>query len=133
MILLKEIILGDKMLETDLTRIEEKIMKVIWGSEEKMHLKTIVAGVNGLFHKEWRPQTISTYLAHLVRKGYLSFARSGKVFLYTAEVTEQEYFEHEVRNEFEYFSEFSLVDFLNTFPDEQYTKEEIEKIKMLLS
>lgn len=124
---------GYTMLDTDLTKIEVKIMKIIWSSDEKMHLKTITDQVNEQFQKEWRPQTISTYLAHLVRKGYLSLVRSGKVFLYTAEVSQETFFENEIRNLFEYFSEYNLVDFLQTYPETAYSAEVLEKMKLLLN
>jgi BlaI family penicillinase repressor len=124
---------GHTMLDTDLTKIEVKIMKIIWSSGEKMHLKTITDQVNEHFQKEWKPQTISTYLAHLVRKGYLSLVRSGKVFLYTAEVSQETFFENEIRNQFEYFSEYNLVDFLQTYPETAYSAVVLEKMKLLLN
>ena len=79
------------MLENELTNIEMLIMKCIWDTPEELALSQLVAMVNERFGKDWRPQTISTYLAHLVRKGYLSMRRQGKVFLYTPEVTEKQY------------------------------------------
>ena len=79
------------MLENDLTNIEMLIMKCVWDTPEELALSQLVAMVNERFDKDWRPQTISTYLAHLVRKKYLSMHRSGKVFLYHPEVTEEEY------------------------------------------
>ena len=79
------------MLENELTNIEMLIMKCIWDTPEELALSQLVTMVNERFEKNWRPQTISTYLAHLVRKGYLTMRRQGKVFLYHPEVTEQEY------------------------------------------
>ena len=79
------------MLDKKLTPIEEKVMMIIWDSDEKPHLSEIVKEINERYGKDWRPQTISTYLAHLVRKNYLTMRRSGKVFLYHPEVTEEEY------------------------------------------
>ena len=116
------------MLETDLTKIEIKIMKVIWKSPEKLHLKTVQEKVNETFDADWKPQTISTYLAHLIRKGYLSMERNGKVFLYTAEISEQDFFKNEIKNLFEYFSEFNLIDFLEVYPRDMYSIEVIEQI-----
>ena len=66
------------MLENDLTNIEMLIMKCIWDTPEELALSQLVAMVNERFEKSWKPQTISTYLAHLVRKGYLSMRRKGK-------------------------------------------------------
>lgn len=81
----------DVLLENELTNIEMLIMKCIWDTPEELALSQLVAMVNERFRKNWRPQTISTYLAHLVRKGYLTMRRQGKVFLYHPEVSEQDY------------------------------------------
>lgn len=79
------------MLENELTNIEMLIMKCIWDTPEELALSQLVTMVNERFRKSWRPQTISTYLAHLVRKGYLTMRRQGKVFLYHPEVSEMDY------------------------------------------
>ena len=79
------------MRENELTNIEMLIMKCIWDTPEELALSQLVAMVNERFGKSWRPQTISTYLAHLVRKGYLTMRRQGKVFLYHPEVSEMDY------------------------------------------
>ena len=52
------------MLENDLTNIEMLIMKCIWDTPEELALSQLVTMVNERFDKNWRPQTISTYLAH---------------------------------------------------------------------
>lgn len=84
------------MLKNDLTNVEMLIMKCIWDTPEELALSQLVEMVNERFDKDWRPQTISTYLAHLVRKGYLTMRRQGKVFLYHPEVTEEKYRETQV-------------------------------------
>ena len=58
--------------------------------------------------------------------------RSGKVYLYSVEISAQECFQREIKNELKYLSEFKLIDFLKTFPDEVYSKEMLEKMKNLL-
>lgn len=42
----------------------------------------IMQRVNDKYHKQWKPQTVSTFLAHLVQKGYLRHYRQGRTFLY---------------------------------------------------
>lgn len=68
------------MLENDLTNIEMLIMKCIWDTPEELALSQLVTMVNERFDKNWRPQTISTYLAHLVRKNYLTMLQIWKSF-----------------------------------------------------
>lgn len=120
------------MLEKDLTKIEVKIMKIIWDSERKLHLKEITEQVNECFGSTWHPQTISTYLMYLIKKGYLSMERHGRVFLYTAEITEQEFLKKKMEDLFAYHSEYRLIDFLQMYPKEAFTNEVIKKMKNML-
>lgn len=123
----------ENLLELDLTKIEKKIMKIIWSSDERLHLRSITEQVDTYFEKEWKTQTISTYLAKLIKKGYLSMERAGKVYLYTAQISESEYFTKEILSKFEYFSFFNLLDFLKIFPREAYSTEIVEEMKKLLT
>lgn len=65
-----------------LTECEQQVMKVIWDSGAELSLMEIVRSVNDKYHKEWKQQTVSTFLARLARKGYLRHYRQGRVFLY---------------------------------------------------
>lgn len=105
------------MLDKKLTPIEEKVMMIIWDSDEKPHLSEIVKEINERYGKAWRPQTISTYLAHLVRKGYLSFERKGKVFLYTPLVDKKSFCKQQLKDMYEYYGNYSFVDFFRIFQD----------------
>ena len=63
----------------NLTDCEQLVMKTVWDSEEELSLMEIMQRVNDKYHKEWKPQTVSTFLARLVRKGYLRHYRQGRV------------------------------------------------------
>ncbi len=65
-----------------LTECEQQVMKVIWDSGAELSLMEIVRSVNDKYHKDWKPQTVSTFLARLVRKGYLRYYRQGRLFFY---------------------------------------------------
>lgn len=70
-------------MNNNLTNAEMLVMGIIWDNPEKrMVLSEIVAAVNDRWGKDWKPQTVSTYLAHLVRKGYLKMHRNGKIYTY---------------------------------------------------
>ena len=71
-----------------LTECELQVMKIIWEKEREMNLQEILKEVNLKYGKDWKPQTVSTFLARLVRKGYLNMYRSGRTFLYTPIVEE---------------------------------------------
>ena len=55
-------------------------MKTVWDAERDLDLTDITQRVNEAYNKKWRPQTVSTFLARLVKKGYLRHYRQGRVF-----------------------------------------------------
>lgn len=121
------------MLDKKLTPIEEKVMMVIWDSDGKPYLSEIVKEINERYGKDWRPQTISTYLAHLVRKGYLSFERKGKVFLYTPLVDKKSFCKQQLKNMYEYYGNYSFVDFFRIFQDAGLvTDKDVAEMKNML-
>ena len=123
------------MLKNELTNVEMLIMKCIWDTPEELALSQLVAMVNERFDKDWRPQTISTYLAHLVRKGYLTMRRHGKVFLYHPEVTEKEYRSTQVGELVHYWGDPGTPkEFLSAFfdSDEKEKKEDLDTLKSMI-
>lgn len=77
----------------NLTNCEEIVMKTVWDAERELDLSDIAQRVNEVYHKEWKPQTVSTFLARLVRKGYLTHYRQGRVFYYQILVPQKDYLE----------------------------------------
>ena len=74
-----------------LTDCEELVMKTVWDADEELSLMEIMQRVNDKYHKEWKPQTVSTFLARLVSKGYLRHYRQGRVFFYQILVPLEDY------------------------------------------
>lgn len=74
-----------------LTGCEELVMRVVWDAGEELDLAETTRRVNDKFHKGWAPQTVSTFLARIVGKGYLKSYRKGRVFFYQILVTFKEY------------------------------------------
>lgn len=77
----------------ELTACEQLVMKTLWdaGVEEELGLMEISQRVNAAYHKDWKPQTVSTFLARLVKKDYLRCHRQGRVFIYQILVSEEDY------------------------------------------
>lgn len=65
--------MGEKM-----SQCEEKIMLVVWEAAEAPDMREVMELANRRYSKEWKPQTVSTFLARLVQKGYLTAARKGR-------------------------------------------------------
>lgn len=79
-----------------LTECEVLVMKVIWESGEVMSVQEITSRINLKYKKDWKLQTVSTFLSRAVRKGYLEMKRNGRSFDYYPLVTEQEYGRREI-------------------------------------
>lgn len=75
----------------NLTDCEQLVMKILWDAEKELGLMEIMRRVNETYQKEWKPQTVSTFLARLVRKSYLESYRQGRVFFYRILVTQEDY------------------------------------------
>lgn len=50
---------------------------------EAPDLKSTIVELNGKYKKDWKPQTVSTFLSRLVKKGLLITARKGRYSYYT--------------------------------------------------
>lgn len=74
-----------------LTDCEQLVMKTVWDAAEELSLMEITKRVNDRYSKEWKSQTVSTFLARLVKKRYLGLYRKGRVFLYQVLVPMEEY------------------------------------------
>ncbi len=66
----------------ELTKAETKVIMVIWETDHDMALPEILEKVNSRYQKDWKPQTVSTFLTRLVKKGFLNMYRQGRSFLY---------------------------------------------------
>ena len=71
----------------ELTKSETKVMMAIWEADHDMALPEIQSIVNECYQKEWKPQTVSTFLTRLVRKGFLEMYRQGRSFFYHPRVS----------------------------------------------
>ena len=67
-----------------ITESEWIVMKVLW-NDSPQGLPEIL---DSLKHTHWRPTTIQTYLARLVKKGVLTTRRVGRGFLYSPTMSE---------------------------------------------
>ncbi len=66
-------------------------MKTVWDSDGELDMMEVMKRVNDKYRKTWKPQTASTFLGRLVRKGYLRKYRKGRVFYYQVMVPLEEY------------------------------------------
>ena len=117
----------------NLTDCEQLVMKTVWDAAEELSLMEIMQRVNDKYHKQWKPQTVSTFLARLVRKGYLRHYRQGRVFYYQILVPLEEY-KGQLTDDYVIFWNHGNADeFLCALSQERpLRQDEIERIQTLI-
>ena len=116
-----------------LTDCEVVVMKCIWDADHDMALPEILDKVNGKHGKNWKPQTVSTFLTRLVKKDFLDMYRQGRAFLYQPLVKELDYGEGEIQKCAELWSNNSPEIFLSALNKSRKLKpDEVERIQTLI-
>lgn len=117
----------------ELTHSELLVMKAVWDIDKETSLSEILAHVNAEFQKEWKPQTVSTFLTKLVRKNYLILKRKGRDWVYEILVTAEEYQKQEMTNLLMFWGGNSVGSVISALcKDRQIKDEEREEIRRLL-
>ena len=101
--------------QEELSECEVLVMKVIWQSSEALSIQEISAALSQRYNKDWKLQTISTFLSRAVRKGYLEMRRRGRFFFYYPLVTEAEYGRREIVKCVDYWGDGQLGNLIASF------------------
>lgn len=104
--------------KNSLPECEEKVMTVLWNSEKDLDMTETLHRVNTQFKKEWRPQTVSTFLGRLVKKGYLTSTRIGRYHYYHPEITKEEYRIRKMWNLVEQFYDGNKIELIKNLYNE---------------
>ena len=116
-----------------LTGCEVLVMKCIWETDHDMALPEIMGKIRDRFQKDWKPQTVSTFLTRLVKKDFLNMYRQGRSFLYHPLVEEQEYGKGQIAKCVDLWYNNDADLFLSALNKQRkLKKEEIERIRALI-
>ncbi len=116
-----------------LTAAETIVMKCIWDADHEMSLAEIVKNANENYGKDWKPQTVSTYLAKLCQKDYIRMKRTGRMITYEILISEEDYKSEQAREFVSFWNGGSIKQFLTAFyKDEPATKEDISELKKII-
>lgn len=110
---------GVWMKVSGLTESEKITMKCVWDLGEGARLAHIMEIANGRYKKNWKPQTVSTFLGKLVRKGFLEQYRNGRYFYYHILVSKHDYRCRMLREDMEFWDDGSIGGFLDELLDEK--------------
>lgn len=119
--------------QEELTDCETLVMKVIWESNEVMSVQDITSKINQRYNKEWKIQTVSTFLSRAVKKGYLEMKRNGRTFHYYPIVTEEAYGRREITKCVDAWGNGKLENLIASFAQaKKLTEEEKTHIRGLI-
>ena len=106
---------------------ETEIMQVIWGSDSPV---TVAELLSVFENRNWKAQTMATFLSRLVTKGLLSMKKQGKANLYSAAVSEREYQRLEAKNLLDAMYDGSVHGFLSAlYGGEKISGDELAELK----
>ncbi len=75
----------------EMSQSESLIMDFLWKNDGGKGFSEIMEYLNGELHKNWKKQTINTFIRHLIDKGLISADTSQKSRRYSAALTPAEY------------------------------------------
>ena len=90
---------------------EFEVMKVVWGGPVPITSRFILNRLNGV--KEWKMQTIDSYLRRLLDRGFLRSEKSGKEREYYVTINREEYLRFETKDFIKQYHNSSLMNLVN--------------------
>jgi BlaI family penicillinase repressor len=115
----------------NISEAEWEVIKVIWDAGEPLTAGRIVAGLSG--QKAWRPRTVKTLLARLVKKGAVKTQVIEKRYVYRAAITRQQAARHEARSFLSRVFDGALVPAVATFLKESdLSPDDLRELKQIL-
>lgn len=80
-----------------LPEAEEMVMAIVWSLAEAPDLAKVRATANRIYGRGWKPQTVSTFLTRLRRKGYLTSERKGRYTYYVPLIQKENYCKSQIK------------------------------------
>lgn len=117
----------------NLTKSEEEIMELLWETDRKMSSKEILDHFNEHCGKDWKKQTLNTFLAKLLQAGFIDRISKDRKYLYVPLITRMEYKQKGAERFIRDSYSGSFMNFVSALSGgEMISKEEAEEIRKLL-
>ena len=117
----------------NLTKSEEEIMELLWETDRKMSSKEILDHFNEHCGKDWKKQTLNTFLAKLLQAGFIDRISKDRKYLYVPLITRMEYKQKGAERFIRDSYSGSVMKFVSALSGgEMISKEEAEEIRKLL-
>lgn len=105
------------MVQNAMSATEFYILKYLWSRETPATFSEIMTHFNEEEKKEWKKQTVNTFLTRLAQKGFLNIDKSGKRAIYIPSVSRKKYYEDYAQQIIEDSYEGSLKNFIYAFTE----------------
>ena len=99
----------------ELSQNELFILEFLWAQNEPQGFSSILQYYNEKTQKDWKKQTLNTFLLHLTQKGYLTLSSTGTRRLYAPSITKEEYQQTYAREIVKTSFDSSLTTFISAF------------------
>jgi predicted transcriptional regulator len=118
----------------DISETELEIMEYLWKQKEPIQTVDLLAFFNQEREKNWKLQTLSTFISRLVDKGLIKSEVRGRGTVHQPAITFEEYNRLKAQNILEALYEGSIKNFfVALYGDKKLSKEEISELKQWLS
>ncbi len=109
---------------------EYQVMKIVW-AHAPINTNSVVEKLESM--TAWKPKTIHTLLARLVKKGALKYEKDGRVFVYTPLVQETDVLEQESDTFLKRFYNGTLNSMVvNLLERDKLSEDDINELKHIL-
>ena len=82
----------------EMSESEEMIIKYLWARQEGRCFNEIMEHLNNTYQKDWKKQTINTFIKRLADKGLVSYEMMGGAKRYVPTVNKEEYKKGEAKS-----------------------------------
>ena len=116
-----------------LTNTEMELMNIFWDSGKRYSFKELLEYAHETLGKEWKKQTLSTYLTNLQRMGLLDVDMNGKNYGYSASCSKEEYIHQWTEKLVKTAFDDSIVKLVISFTGgKKLSKKDSEELKKLI-
>lgn len=102
-----------KKVRYEITESERLIMDYLWDSSTSKNFAEIMGYLEKSEGKEWKKQTINTFLKRLINKGLVDSETNGKVKFYKPSIEKNEYMQGEAQAYLNHSYNGSLGNFIS--------------------
>ena len=117
------------MVQNAMSATEFYILKYLWSRETPATFSEIMTHFNEEEKKEWKKQTVNTFLTRLSAKGFVNIDKSGKRAIYTPTVNLKEFYENYAKEVVDESYNGSILEFIRAY-SAGHKLDEAEKLEL---